>query len=153
ENLEHRRLLAASLDGGLTPGGGPGADSGGDLVVLPPNRGDGGGGGGGGYLRSTLGDGGSGLNGEYNSDFLTDQQLLNHDSMTVEEVRACLTSWGSYFRNPVPDVDGTTFDLSTAVVGAGAMYGINPQVLLTTIQKEHVGVTRSSRPTEHQMSF
>ncbi|MEM1013820.1 MAG: hypothetical protein AAGI46_16565, partial [Planctomycetota bacterium] len=85
--------------------------------------------------------------------FLTDGQLEFGDSMTVPEVRAFLQDQGSYFRVPRLDVDGTTFDLAQVVVDAGLQYDINPQVLLTTLQKEHSGITRTTRPTESQMAF
>ncbi|MEM1013842.1 MAG: hypothetical protein AAGI46_16675 [Planctomycetota bacterium] len=85
--------------------------------------------------------------------FLTDGQLEFGDSMTVPEVRAFLQDQGSYFRVPRLDVDGSTFDLAQVVVDAGLQYDINPQVLLTTLQKEHSGITRTTRPTESQMAF
>jgi hypothetical protein len=85
--------------------------------------------------------------------FLTDGQLEWGDSMTVPEVRAFLNDWGGYFSVPRADVDGTTFDLAQVVVDAGLTHDINPQVLLTTLQKEHSGITRTTRPTDSQMAY
>jgi hypothetical protein len=86
-------------------------------------------------------------------EFLTDGQLEFADSMTVAEVRGFLADWGGYFRVPRVDVDGGTFDLARAVVDAGQLHDINPQVLLTTLQKEHSGITRTTRPTPSQMAY
>ena len=89
----------------------------------------------------------------YNTPFLTDQQLEDYTSMTVEEVRAFLERHNSYFRQPIQDVDGQTFDPAVVITQAAVQYRINPQVLLATLQKESIGVTRSTRPSDTTMRF
>ena len=89
----------------------------------------------------------------YNTPFLTDAQLEQHGAMTAAEVRAFLASRGSYFRQTIPDSDGVLFDPATVIASAAAQYRINPKVLLATLQKEHSGVTRTTRPSESQMAF
>ena len=89
----------------------------------------------------------------YNTAFLTDAQLEQYDSMTAAEIRAFLVSRGSYFRQTINDVDGVAFDPAAVIAAAAAQYRINPKVILTTLQKEHSGVTRTTRPTDSQMRF
>ena len=89
----------------------------------------------------------------YNTPFLTDAQLEQYDSMTAAEIRAFLVSRGSYFRQSIVDVDGVAFDPATEIAVAAAQYRINPKVILTTLQKEHSGITRTTRPTDPQMRF
>jgi hypothetical protein len=89
----------------------------------------------------------------YNTAFLTDAQLEHYNSMTAAEIRAFLASRGSYFRQTIADVDGVQFDPATVIANAAAQYRINPKVILVTLQKEHSGVTRTTRPTDSQMRF
>ena len=89
----------------------------------------------------------------YNTPFLTDQQLEDYTSMTVEEIRAFLERHNSYFRQPIQDVDGQTFDPAVVIAQAAVQYRINPQVLLATLQKESTGVTRPTRPSDATMRF
>ncbi|MFW6155062.1 MAG: right-handed parallel beta-helix repeat-containing protein [Planctomycetota bacterium] len=87
----------------------------------------------------------------YNSAFLTDEQIGDYGSMAVEQVRGFLADHGSYFRGPVADVDGVVFDLATVIVDAAHQHSINPQVLLATLEKESVGVTTPTRPSDTRM--
>ena len=89
----------------------------------------------------------------YNTPFLTDAQLVAGSSMTANEIRAFLASRNSYFRQSVADVDGVVFDPAAVIAEAAQQYTISPKVLLATLQKEHSGVTRTTRPTESQMAF
>lgn len=88
---------------------------------------------------------------DYNTAFLTDEQLVNYTSMTTDQIREFQTIHGSYFRQPVQDVDGVTFDSSSVIAQAASQYQINPQVILATLQKEHAGVTGSGRPSDTGM--
>ena len=89
----------------------------------------------------------------YNTPFLTDAQLEQWHAMTAAEIRAFLASRGSYFRQTITDVDGVAFDPATVIANAAAQYRISPKVILATLQKEHSGVTRTTRPTDSQMRF
>ena len=89
----------------------------------------------------------------YNTPFLTDAQLEHYNSMSAAEIRAFLASRGSYFRQTITDVDGVQFDPATVIAQAAAQHRINPKVILVTLQKEHSGVTRTTRPTDSQMRF
>ncbi len=90
---------------------------------------------------------------EYNTPFLTDAQLEDYTSMTENQIRAFLSDHNSYFQQPIQDVDGQTFDPPAAIAQAATQYRINPQVILTTLEKEHNGVTRTTRPSDPQMRF
>ena len=89
----------------------------------------------------------------YNTPFLTDAQLEQSGAMTAAEIRAFLAGRGSYFRQTITDVDGVSFDPATAIASAAAQYRISPKVILATLQKEHSGVTRTTRPSDSQMRF
>ncbi|MEM4203660.1 MAG: carboxypeptidase regulatory-like domain-containing protein [Candidatus Methanomethylicaceae archaeon] len=89
----------------------------------------------------------------YNTPFITDHQLEDYNSMSINEIKSFLTMHNSYFRQPVPDVDGTIFDLSEVIVRASSQYRINPMVLLATLQKESSGVTRTTRPSDATMRY
>jgi len=88
---------------------------------------------------------------DYNTAFLTDAQLEDYASMTSEQIRFFLVRYNSYFRQPIQDVDGVTFDPSSVLVQAASQYQINPRVLLATLEKECNGVTRSTRPSDRTM--
>ena len=89
----------------------------------------------------------------YNTAFLTDEQLENYQAMSETEIRDFLKAQGSYFQNKVVDVDGEEFDPATVIAEASRTHRINPQVLLATLQKESVGVTRSMRPADETLRF
>ena len=89
----------------------------------------------------------------YNTAFLTDAQLTASSTLTATQIRSFLASQGSYFATTVNDVDGVSFDLATTISQAASQYQINPEVLLTTLQKESVGVTTSTRPSDARMSL
>ena len=89
----------------------------------------------------------------YNTAFLTDEQLEDYTAMTAEQIRQFLVDHNSYFQQPIQDVDGVTFDPADTIAQAATQYQINPQVLLTTLQKESVGVTRSTRPSDDMLPF
>lgn len=87
----------------------------------------------------------------YNAAFLTDTQLEDYNSMTTDQIRAFLTSNNSYFRQPIRDVDGQTFDPPVVISQAASQYRISPKIILATLQKESSGVTRSARPSDATM--
>lgn len=89
----------------------------------------------------------------YNTPFLTDAQLEQSGAMTAAEVRAFLASRGSYFRQTIVDVDGVSFDPATVIASAAVQHRISPKVILATLQKEHSGVTRTTRPSDSQMQY
>lgn len=89
----------------------------------------------------------------YNTPFLTDAELEDHNAMSVEQIRSFLASYGSYFGEPVADVDHETFDPPAVIAQAARQHRINPRVLLVTLEKESNGVTRSTRPPDATMKF
>ncbi len=84
---------------------------------------------------------------DYNTPFITDEQLKNYHAMAVSEIRDFLTRHNSYFRQPIRDVDGVVFDPPVVIQQAAQQYHINPQVILVTLQKEHSGVSNSNPPS------
>jgi hypothetical protein len=89
----------------------------------------------------------------YNTAFLTDQELEDYNSMDATQIRTFLASQGSYFSQPIPDVDGVTIEVADIIYKASQQYKINPKIILATLEKEHNGITRTTRPTDKQMSF
>ncbi|MCP4537501.1 MAG: peptidoglycan DD-metalloendopeptidase family protein [Chloroflexi bacterium] len=89
----------------------------------------------------------------YNTAFLTDAQLESYNAMTADQIRQFLIDQGSYFRQSIQDVDGTTFDPAEVIAQAANLYRINPQVILATLEKENSGVTRTTRPSDAAMRF
>lgn len=89
----------------------------------------------------------------YNTAFLTDAELTAYNSMSAQDIRDFLTANSSYFKSPVVDVDGVTFDMAAVIAQAATSYQISPKVLLTTLQKESGGVTRTMRPTDTTMGL
>lgn len=88
---------------------------------------------------------------DYNTAFLTDEQLENYQSMSVSQVRQFLVDRGSCFQSTVTDSDGGSFDLAVEISTAATQYRINPQVLLTTLEKEQGLITRSTCPSYSQL--
>ena len=93
-----------------------------------------------------LGENNEGSGAVYNTAFLTDAQLEDYNSMNAEQIRAFLASQGSYFSQPVQDVDGQTFDPPVTIAQAARQYRINPKVILATMQKESSSVTNPGPP-------
>lgn len=89
----------------------------------------------------------------YDTPFLTDQQLEDFNSMNAAQIRAFLAARNSYFRQPIADVDGVTFDPPVVIFNAAQTYRVNPKVILCTLQKEASGVTRTTRPPASVMGF
>lgn len=89
----------------------------------------------------------------YDQPFLTDADLEDHASMTVQEIRAFLAGQGSYLARPVPDVDGLVFDAAEVIARAAERHGISPKVLLVSMQKESSSVSRSERPPDRTLRF
>ncbi len=92
-------------------------------------------------------------NGAYNTAFLNDVQLEDHSSMTAAQIRTFLQDHNSYFKQTVADVDAVNFDAADVIYQAAQDYQINPKVILATLQKEHQGVTGTSRPSDTGMKF
>jgi hypothetical protein len=89
----------------------------------------------------------------YNTAFITDAELADHNAMSAEAIRAFLVSHNSYFQRPIPDVDGVVFDPADTIYAAAQQYRINPKVLLATLEKEQDGVTTSRRPSDRTLRF
>jgi hypothetical protein len=89
----------------------------------------------------------------YNTQFITDEQMEDYNSMTVEQIRDFLKSHNSYFKQPVLDVDNQNFDAAQVIWDAANNYGINPKVLLATLEKENNGVTTITRLPNDKMEF
>ncbi|MCS6910677.1 MAG: PA14 domain-containing protein [Anaerolineales bacterium] len=89
----------------------------------------------------------------YNTAFLTDAQLENYNSMNTDQIRTFLSSYNSYFRQPIQDVDGQTFDPPAVIAQTAIQYRVNPKVILATLEKESNGVTRTTRPSDNTMRF
>lgn len=83
---------------------------------------------------------------DYDTAFLTDQELEDKDSMSLQCIRDFLRDEGGYFKDVVPDVDGQPLDVAQAVYNSAQSYRISPKVILATLEKENDVVTRKNRP-------
>lgn len=87
----------------------------------------------------------SSLSPPYNEPFLTDEEYENIESMTFDQIRDFLKEQGSFLSGTIEDVDGELIDPAKLIYDAAQAYKINPQVLLTTMQKESGTVTATER--------
>src|SRR5262245_46313255 len=89
----------------------------------------------------------------YNTPFLTDEELGDYNALNIGEIRSVLATHNSYFKGPIADVDGVVFDPPVVIAEAAQRYRINPKVILTTLEKEHEGITTTSRPSDGALRF
>jgi hypothetical protein len=77
---------------------------------------------------------------------IAEPDFVNLTSMSLQQIRDFLTTHNSFMRNSFTDVDGTiTVDAALEIYNAATANGINPQVVLATLQKESSAVTMPSR--------
>ncbi|MFA4917115.1 MAG: hypothetical protein WC560_10650 [Syntrophales bacterium] len=73
----------------------------------------------------------------YNDMCLSDNDFTNTSTMSYEDIKKFLQDKDSFLKEDgVKDVNGHVFDPTEFIDFAAQTYGINPQVLLTTLQKE-----------------
>jgi hypothetical protein len=87
----------------------------------------------------------------YDTPFLDDTELEDKSAMSLQCIRRFLNEQGSYFKGEVSDVDGQPLDLAREVYDAAQTYGINPKVILATLEKESTAITRQTRPSDNGM--
>ncbi len=83
------------------------------------------------------------------NNIITDAQLLNTSTMTRADIQNFLSTRGSVLAN-------LTFNGSTAaqiIYSACQTHGINPQVVLTTLQKEQSLITSSTSNLQTRLNF
>ena len=88
----------------------------------------------------------------YNDMCLSDPDFTNASTMSYEDIRKFLKDKGSFLQgDEVKDVDGSIFDPAEFIDFAAQVYGINPQVILTTLQKEQQAITTSKRLSDSKL--
>ena len=82
----------------------------------------------------------------YNTMCLGDDEFINTSSMTYDDIKKFLKDKGSFLKeDDVMDVNGVFFDPAAIIDFAAQTYGVNPQVLLTTLDKEQGAVKANDR--------
>lgn len=90
----------------------------------------------------------SALSSFYNEPFLTDEEYENFESVTLAQIRGFLKKHDSFLSGIIDDVDGEPIDPAKLVYDAARKYKLNPQLLLTTMQKENSVITATERPPD-----
>lgn len=95
--------------------------------------------------------------------FITEAEFRNRDAMTLQQIREFLKTRGSFLQGDaegkVKDVDGELIDPAQLIFDATQPNEdnpgdtINPQVLLTTLEKEHRAITRKERLPDDKLEF
>jgi len=74
---------------------------------------------------------------------ISDEELVNYQSMTQEEIYSFLTAQNGALKEYwTKDIDGMIKHAAEIIYGASQRYQINPQVLITLLQKEQTLITR-----------
>lgn len=76
---------------------------------------------------------------------LSDDEFVNVTTLTLDQIQAFLKAQGGFLKGRIKDVDGVEIDPAEELFNAAQTFQINPQVLLTTLQKEQSAVTRPRR--------
>ena len=81
----------------------------------------------------------------YNTMCLSNDEFVDSSAMTYEDIQNFLEDKNSFLQGEIKDVDGVSFETAEIINFAAQTYGINPQVLLTTLQKEFGAITKNKR--------
>jgi hypothetical protein len=84
----------------------------------------------------------------YNTMCLSDAQFVDVNTMTLQQIKTFLADRNSFLRTDIEDVDGVIINPAQLIFDAAQEEGINPQVLLTTMQKESGAVKLQVRPKD-----
>ncbi len=83
----------------------------------------------------------------YNAMCLSDSEFIDKTSMSYEDIKKLLKDKGSFLQgDEVKDVDGSFFDPAEFIDFAAQVYGINPRVILATLEKEQQAITTKKLP-------
>lgn len=90
----------------------------------------------------------------YNTMCLSDKEFTDTTTMNYEDIKKFLKDNKSFLQgDEVKDVDGSFFDPAEFIDFAAQIYGINPQVILATLQKESSAVTKEKRLEDSLLKF
>ncbi|MCX7778692.1 MAG: hypothetical protein N2259_00345 [Patescibacteria group bacterium] len=92
----------------------------------------------------------------FNPDYLiSDKELTHHKAMTLEEIDLFLKKFNGALANYyTQDIDGRVRSASEIIFKAAQRYKINPQVLITLLQKEQTLLTKkASKPTQYDWAM
>ena len=81
---------------------------------------------------------------------VSDYDLTNYDSMTLDEIQNFLENFVGILKNYLTeDIDGKEKLASEIIYRASQEYAINPQIILTLVQKEQTLISRPPiKPTQ-----
>lgn len=83
---------------------------------------------------------------------ISDVELENTGTMTAQDVQEFLWSHGSYLAQYKETIAGKDWSAAHIIADAGAKYSINPQFLLTLLQKEQ-SLVSDARPSQNQLDW
>ncbi|RMG97592.1 MAG: hypothetical protein D6706_08305 [Chloroflexi bacterium] len=88
----------------------------------------------------------------YNTAWLTDAQMEDFSSMSVNDIRSFLSDQGSCLANSINDVDGVSIDVPQLIYNAAQEHRINPRIILATLQKEQSAITQCPVGNSYKLS-
>jgi hypothetical protein len=84
---------------------------------------------------------------------LFDSQFEDMTAMSLQDIRNLLVRNESFLRNIILDVDGVMIDPAQIIYDASNEFGVNGQVILATLQKEHSAVTSKVRLSREELGI
>lgn len=78
---------------------------------------------------------------------LNETQFTDTFTLSLNDIRTFLQKWDSFLIRQDKDVDGVMIDPAAIIADAAITSGINPQVILGTLERESSAVTRTSPPS------
>jgi PAS domain-containing protein len=90
---------------------------------------------------------------EFNPNYvISDAELLDEDSMTLEQIRAFLGAYGTLGERTFVDVDDERKEASEIIYDAARRNGISPRVILVMLQKEQ-SLIDDRNPDQSQLDW
>jgi len=85
---------------------------------------------------------------------LTNEELTDFNSRTLQQIRDFLRERGSFLQGKIPDVDGIEIDVAQEIyfnMAQNPLIRINPQVVLTILQREQGAITARNRLEDERL--
>jgi uncharacterized delta-60 repeat protein len=102
------------------------------------------------FMRSVAEKGASGNK----DDIISDVEYRDYQSLSLAEIQSFLENWNSYLATyQTTDYWGVQRSAAEIIYNAAQNNQINPEVILTTLQKEQTLITTSGQPTSGQLDW
>lgn len=82
---------------------------------------------------------------------LDNEELTDVDLMSLQEIKAFLETNNSFLKDQIQDVDGVEINPAEEVFKAAQQLPLNPQVLLTLLEREQSAITTAARLDDRQL--